>query len=108
MKAKKHREFKRSNKKEDVQASREAYRGVSKRQPHSRSSKPAVLGSGLPTGVVHEVLAPAEKLASGAEARGLASGPTEGGTPERLILCPPQWPLGPREGDQSGGFSAPR
>jgi hypothetical protein len=51
---------------------REAHRGGSRRRPHSRSSQPVVHGSGLPTGAACEVLAPAEKLASGAEARGLA------------------------------------
>jgi hypothetical protein len=51
---------------------REAYRGESKRQSHSRSSQPAVPWSELSTGMACEVLAPVELLALGAEARGLA------------------------------------
>jgi hypothetical protein len=50
---------------------REAYRGGSRRQPHSKSSQPTALGSGLPAGAAREVLAPADELAPGAEAQGL-------------------------------------
>jgi hypothetical protein len=51
---------------------REAYRGGSRRQPHSSSSQHAALRSGLPAGAVREVLAPMDELAPGAKARGLA------------------------------------
>jgi hypothetical protein len=45
-----------------------------------------------PTGAARTVLAPTEKLTPGAEAG-------------RLILRPPRWPLGRREGGRSDGSS---
>jgi hypothetical protein len=72
IKSKKHRDFTRPDKEKVRMQAREAYQGGSRRQPHSRSFQPATLGDGPPTGAAWEVLAHADELTLGAEARGLA------------------------------------
>jgi hypothetical protein len=72
MKSKKHCDLTRPDKEKAKMKARETYRGGSRRQPHSRSSQPAVSVDGPLAGTMLDVLAPAEELIPGAEARGLA------------------------------------
>jgi hypothetical protein len=72
MKSKKLCDFTRPNHEKTRMQAREAYRGGFRRQPHSRSSQPEVFGDGPLARSVRDVLAPAEELIPGVEARGLA------------------------------------
>jgi hypothetical protein len=72
MKSKKHCDFTRLDKENTRMQAREAYRDGSRRKPHSRSSHPTISGDGPLAGMARDVLAPAEELIPGGEARGLA------------------------------------
>jgi hypothetical protein len=72
MKSKKHCNFTRPDKEKAKMQARETYRGGSRRQPHSRSSQPAVSVDGPLAGMTLNVLAPAEELIPGVESQGLA------------------------------------
>jgi hypothetical protein len=71
MKSKKHCDFVRTDKVESKMGAWEAYRGGSRRQPHTRSSQPAVSMDGPLTGMAHDVPAPAVEIIPGDEARGI-------------------------------------